>query len=714
MVSLVVGLTLLSTNPVFPAPAKMDLLGGKLTVAKTARVTFHGIKESAGLREVLASFLPLTSPKPGSPSIDLRLDSKVTGGSEAYRLRIDKGIEISAPSIRGLHWGLQTLRQLAEGRSFPKVAIQDAPKVGWRGVLIDEGRHFMGEATVKRFLDTMALYKFNTLHWLLTEDQGWRIEIKKYPRLTQVGAWRTESDGRRYGGFYTQDQIRRIVKYAADRGIAVVPEVEMPGHSSAALAAYPELGCRRAKLAVPTTWGVFTDVFCAGRESTFSFLEDVLDEVIPLFHSPYLHIGGDEVPKTEWKACADCQARIKSEKLGDEHELQSWFIRRIQAYLAKKDRTLIGWDEILDGGLAKGAVVQVWQDISRAKPAVDAGSPVILSPSSHLYLNRPAEELSMRTVYGHTLRPEGVTPKDVLGHEVTLWSEHITPDNLFERFLPRGIAAAEIFWGDPVRDYKAFSAKMDRHVKWLDAKGIPYGSADSAISTVRLTSLPAKKVGRLAVETGLKGVSVRYTLDGKPPTARSLKIAASLDFPIGKTLTIRPFRSGKPVDLPRVFRSQSHLALGRKIALNVPPAKRYANAGLLGLTDGFIGSDNFDDSVWMGWQGSNLVATVDLGSTQTIREVSISFLQQVGSWIVLPKRVRFDISSDGVSWEQISSLESPLSDRENRTAIHPFRVAKSVTARFVRVTAESYGKLPAWHLGAGGDSWLFADELIVR
>lgn len=704
-----------SPNIVFPTPTKMELLGGTVTIPRTTTVSFPGVGEPEPLKRALATFLPIQLSKRPTPHVRLAIDKGVSGGPEGYRLRItEKGIDLASPSTRGLHWGLQTLRQLAEGRTFPKVAIEDAPKVGWRGVLLDEGRHFMGEATVKRFLDTMALYKYNTLHWHLTEDQGWRIEIKKYPRLTQVGAWRTESDGRRYGGFYTQDQIRRIVKYAADRGISVVPEIEMPGHSSAALVAYPELGCRRAKLRVPTTWGVFTDVYCAGRESTFEFLEDVLDEVIPLFDSPYLHIGGDEVPKTEWKACADCQSRIKAEKLADEHELQSWFIRRIQAYLAKKGRTLIGWDEILDGGLAKGAVVQVWQDISRAKPAVDAGSPVILSPSSHLYLNRPAEELSMRTVYGHTLRPEGVTPEDVLGHEVTLWSERITPENLFERFLPRGIAAAEIFWGDPARDYKAFLTKIERHIKWLDAQGIPYGSADAAISTVRLTSLPAKKLGRLDVETGLKGVAVRYTLDGRLPTSRSPKISGSLDFPIGKTLTIRPFRAGKPADESRVFRSRSHLALGKKVSLNLPPAKRYATAGLLGLTDGFVGSDNFDDGVWLGWQGSDLIATVDLGSTKAIREVSMSFLQQVGSWIVLPKRVRFETSSDGVIWKELGALSSPLSDRDNRTMIQPFRVAKAVSARFVRVTAETYGKLPPWHLGAGGDSWLFADELIVE
>lgn len=714
MLAGVLALGVLVSSPVFPVPAKMEFSGESYTVPERGRIVFEGMPDSRNLRNRLAEFLPMQSGR--GTVVTFRLDRTIPGGDEAYRLRIgDDGIHLAAPSERGLIWSLQTLRPLPHGsRTFPKLTIEDAPKVSWRGVLIDEGRHFMGEATLKRFIDTMALYKYNTLHWHLTEDQGWRIEIKKHPKLTQVGAWRTEADGTRYGGFYTQAQVKRIVSYARDRGIVVVPEIEMPGHSSAALAAYPELGCRRAELAVPTNWGVFTDVFCAGRESTFRFLEDVLDEVIPLFDSPYLHIGGDEVPKTNWKACADCQRRIKAEGLADEHELQSWFIRRIQAYLKTKNRTLIGWDEILDGGLAKGAVVQVWQDIERAHPAVAAGSPVILSPHSHLYLNRPAESLSMRTVYEHVLRPPGIEPKDVLGHEVTLWSEHITPDNLFERFLPRGIAAAELFWSDPVRDWRGFQARMDQHLAWLDAQRIPYGPADAAISTAKLTPLTQEGKGRLDVATGLRDITVRYTLDGRIPTRNSAEITNSIVFPIGKTLTIRPFRKGKPVDWPRVFGSVDHLAYGRPVTLNRPPAPRYARAGDQGLTDGFIGSDDFDDGIWLGWQGTDVVATVDLGPVRQVREISMRCLHQMRSWIMMPKEVRFEGSADGVNWTLLARPTSGISDRDDRTLVHEFRAKCDAGIRYVRVTAVSYGKLPKWHLGAGGDSWIFADEVVVR
>jgi len=720
MLAGVVALGVAMSSPVFPVPSKIEDLGGTVVVPASARLSFEGVPDAAALRRSLSSFLPI---KAGRASFEIKfaIDRSVPGGDEAYRLRIDdRGITASSPSQRGLVWSMQTLRQLSgssphpPARTFPKLHIEDAPKSGWRGVLVDEGRHFMGEATIKRFIDAMSLYKFNVLHWHLTEDQGWRVEIKKHPKLTQVGAWRREPDGTRYGGFYTQAQIKRIVKYAKDRGVTIVPEIEMPGHCSSALASYPELGCRRAKIDVPTNWGVFTDVYCAGRESTFEFLEDVLDEVIPLFESPYFHIGGDEVPKTNWKACADCQRRMKAEGLGDEHELQSWFIRRIQAYLKTKNRTLIGWDEILDGGLAKGAVVQVWQDIERAIPAVKAGSPVILSPQSHLYLNRPAESLSMRNVYEHTLLPEGLTEKDVLGHEVTLWSEHITPDNLFARFLPRGIAAAEMFWSDPPRDWPSFSQRMDRHLAWMDAQGIPYGPSDAAISTARHESLTTEGKGRIHVETGLKDIVVRYSIDGKLPSAKSPKVAESVDFPIGKTLTIRPFRDGKPVDWPKVFRSVDHLGYGKPVKLSKPPAERYARAGLGGLTDGFVGSDNFDDGLWLGWQGTDVIATVDLGAAKNIASATLNCLHQMRSWIYLPKRVRFEVSIDGQTWTTYGEASHAIDERDDRTLIHPFAVSKSANARYIRVTADSFGRLPAWHLGAGGESWLFADELIVR
>lgn len=715
MVSVICAAFILAPPSVFPSPTQVHQFPGSADVRRGVRIEIQGVAQPARIRHLVGGFL--NSDLASSRSVPLRLiiDPNAPEGAESYQLRVRAdGISASARTERGLIWSMQTLRQLIRNQAVACTDIRDVPKASWRGVLLDEGRHFMGEATVKQFLDVMALYKYNVLHWHLTEDQGWRIEIKKYPRLTQVGAWRTEADGKRYGGFYTQAQIKRIVSYAADRGITIVPEIEMPGHCTSALAAYPNLGCRNAVHKVPTTWGVFTDVYCAGRESTFAFLENVLSEVIPLFRSPYFHIGGDEVPKTQWDACTDCQARIRAEGLADSHELQSWFIKRIQRFLKSKGKTLIGWDEIIDGGLAPGAVVQVWQDIARANLAAKTGNSVVLSPSSHTYLNRPANDLPMKVVYEQKLVPDGLDRKLVLGHEVTLWSEHITPDNLFERFLPRGIAAAEIFWRDPERDWASFDKSLNAHLGWLDANMISYGPADQAISSIRLVPSSRSGFGRIDVKTGMKSIVVRATVDGTAPTFRSTVVGKDLEFPIGKTVRARAFRGGKAVDDEREFRSIRHVALARTPELSSPPAPRYANAGLGGLTDGFLGSLSFDDGIWLGWQGQNVSATIDLGSVRKFDEISLGCLQQVGSWILLPKSVRFEVSADGKSWKEWGMLKSPLSDRDPATKVFRFRVAKPGSARYIRATAESYGKLPSWHLGAGGESWLFADELVVR
>ncbi|MCH7812843.1 MAG: beta-N-acetylhexosaminidase, partial [Planctomycetes bacterium] len=318
---------------------------------------------------------------------------------ERYALTVErKHITLRAVTPQGLFRGVQTLKQLlpptfaattgqpsAGPWQIPCAVIEDQPRYRWRGLLLDCCRHFMTKEFVKRYIDLLAYHKMNVLHWHLTEDQGWRIEIKKYPKLTEIGAWRGQGD-ERYGGFYTQDDIREIVAYAASRYVTVVPEIEMPGHSVAALAAYPELSCTGGPFEVSTRWGVHADVYCAGNDQTFAFLEDVLSEVIELFPSEFIHIGGDECPKRRWKQCAKCQARIKAEGLADEHALQSYFIRRMEKFLNAKGKRLIGWDEILEGGLAPNATVQSWRGMKGAVAAAGAGHDVISSPTSHCYL----------------------------------------------------------------------------------------------------------------------------------------------------------------------------------------------------------------------------------------------------------------------------------------------------------------------------------------
>ena len=361
----------------------------------------------------------------GGKRIELTLDPAIQG-EEAYVLEVAAdGIRLSASHHSGLFWAVQTLRQLIrrEGGavSIPAMRIEDAPRFAYRGHMLDVGRHFMPVEFIKKQIDLLSYYKINTFRWHLTEDQGWRIEIKKYPKLTEVGAWRIEPDGSRHGGFYTQDQVREVVEYARLRNIMVIPEIEMPGHATAALAAYPHLSCRDEPVTVPNSWGVFADVFCVGKPGTFEFITDVLDEVIALFPAPFVHIGGDEVPKDRWRESAASQRLMREQGLKDEHELQSWFIRRVQAYLAGKGKTMIGWDEILEGGMDKDAIVEVWRGAEQGAKALANGNRIIVA--GPFYLDSPGDALTLEKVY----RTEVLDPAyrahraQVLGAEAPLW-----------------------------------------------------------------------------------------------------------------------------------------------------------------------------------------------------------------------------------------------------------------------------------------------------
>ena len=435
---------------------------------------------------------------------------------EGYVLEVaSRRILVQGNDIAGLFYGIQSLRQLLPpelereesaqdlGRvRISNVYIEDYPEFGYRGMHLDVARHFFDVDFIKKYLDLMALHKMNTFHWHLTEDQGWRIEIKKYPLLTEVGAWRKETlighgsrppfeyDGKPYGGYYTQDEIREVVAYAADLHITVIPEIEMPGHALAALAAYPELGCTGGPYEVATRWGIFDDVFCAGKEETFEFLENVLAEVVDLFPSHYIHIGGDECPKTRWKECPYCQARIKEEGLADEYELQSYFIRRMEKFLLTKGRNIIGWDEILEGGLAPNATVMSWRGVRGGIEAARMGHDVIMSPVSHCYFDYyqadPETEplaiggyTTLSRVYEFNPIPLDLSQseaKHILGAQGNVWTEYMrTSDHVEYMAYPRAIALAEVLW-TPRRkqDFDDFQQRLQKHLERLDVIGVNY------------------------------------------------------------------------------------------------------------------------------------------------------------------------------------------------------------------------------------------------
>lgn len=478
------------------------------------------VHADAGLRHESEVARGLSKPflrEAGAAELRLDLDPSLARlGREGYRLTIDsKMVIVSASAPAGVFYGLQTLRQMLPAATerqsglspviLPACEIEDSPRFGWRGAMLDPCRHFLPASFIYKFIDLMALHKLNSLHLHLTDDQGWRIEIKRYPRLTEIGAWRKETvigrntgkfDGIRHGGFYTQDELRAIVKYAKDRYIEVMPEIEMPGHAQAAIASYPDLGNGGPTLEVLTQWGVSDNVYNV-KDSTILFLKHVLDEVLQIFPSKFIHVGGDECPKTQWKSSPDAQGRIKSLGLKNEHELQSWFVRQFDAYLTKKGRRLIGWDEILEGGLAPGATVMSWRGEQGGVDAALAGHDVVMAPTTYTYFDyfqaKPTEKeppgiggyIPLPKVYGWDPVPpalrEKPEAKHVLGGQAQLWSEYIpNPDHLEYMAFPRLCALAESLWSQPsVKEWARFSSMLPFHLDRLTAMGSKFRPLDA-------------------------------------------------------------------------------------------------------------------------------------------------------------------------------------------------------------------------------------------
>lgn len=443
---------------------------------------------------------------------NLVLKTEEGRAKESYTLTVNAdGITIKASDGAGLFYGSQTLIQLLQsGKSelkLPYVEINDAPRFPYRGLHLDVGRHMFSISDIKNYIDLMARHKYNRFHWHLTEDQGWRIEIKKYPKLQEVAAYREQTvigkassknrptdpgryDKTRYGGFYTQEEIKEVVAYAAERYITVVPEIELPGHALAALAAYPNLGCTGGPYKVAQTWGIFSDVFCAGKEDTFRFLQDVFDEVMPLFPGEYVHVGGDECWKDQWKVCAACQKRIKDEKLKDENELQSYFIQRMEKYINSKGKKIIGWDEILEGGLAAGATVMSWRGEEGGIEAARQNHDVIMTPTKWCYFDYYQDSaksnplatglyLPIKQVYSYEPEPQQLSAdelKHILGVQANVWTEYIKDSDYLEFMVyPRACAMAEVAWSaKELRDYNDFLVRMSTHVKRLEAWDVNY------------------------------------------------------------------------------------------------------------------------------------------------------------------------------------------------------------------------------------------------
>jgi hexosaminidase len=508
-----------------PVPAKIKINPGQFVIrSNTALVLSSDNQEMKnavavlnGLLNRTAGFrLQITDVPATSNAIVCKLNPSISN-SEGYKLSVQKDlIVLEAKTPNGIFYGMQTLRQLLPFQierpyssnvawTVPCVEIEDEPRFVYRGMHLDVSRHFMPKEFVMKFIDMMAFHKMNTFHWHLTDDQGWRIEIKKYPKLTQTGAFRNRTlegrytspekrkwDNTRYGGFYTQDEIKEVIEYAKKRFVTIIPEIEMPGHAIAALTAYPELSCTGGPFEVEGLWGVFNDIYCP-KEETFTFLQNVLSEVIDLFPSEYIHIGGDEAPKLRWQNCAHCQALIKQEGLKDEHELQSYFIKRIEKFVESKGKRIIGWDEILEGGLAPNATVMSWRGEDGGIEAAKQNHDVIMTPTSYAYLDYYQADpktqpwsiggfVPLWKVYSYNPVPSVLTPteaKHILGFQGNIWTEYIaTTDHLEFMAFPRGAAVAEVGWSpEAKRNYPDFKQRMIQLFKRYDGIGWNYCDA---------------------------------------------------------------------------------------------------------------------------------------------------------------------------------------------------------------------------------------------
>ncbi len=558
-----------SGPPVIPRPASVVPERGSFRLGPGAKIVaaeddaeMRGIAElwASPLRTSTGLNLPVAAGPCARGDICLRRRGDARPSEpEAYALVVDRdSIVVTGFDHAGVFYGLQTLTQLLPegapppgGVDVPSVRIVDRPRFPYRGMHLDVGRHFFGPEFVKRYIDQLARYKINRFHWHLTEDQGWRIEIRRYPRLTAIGAYRAETmveknfepyvgDGVPYGGYYTQEEVRDIVRYARERYVTIVPEIELPGHSLAALAAYPELACTDGPFEVGTRWGVFDDVYCP-KEETFEFLENVLTEVMELFPGEYIHVGGDEVPKDRWQDSDVARAVMEREGLADEDELQSWFVRRIEAFLNRHGRRLIGWDEILEGGLAPDATVMSWRGLEGGIEAARRGHEVIMTPTSALYFDfyqgNPETEplaiggsLPLDRVYAFEPVPDELTPVEarlIRGAQGNVWTEYMkTEDQVEYMVFPRMFALAEVTWSPrEARDFEDFTRRLPWHLDRLDAEGIRYRIPDVVAPEGRRLTLEDRATVELAA--AVRG-TIRYTLDGSDPNGTSQAYSAPL------------------------------------------------------------------------------------------------------------------------------------------------------------------------------------------
>lgn len=745
---------------VIPLPVSVQLQEGWFRCSETTTITWHDDADSATanmLWQLLAhrySVPCVLAAHSDARQNVIRFQRKSGGGlpPEGYTLTIGKEyINITAQDGAGLFYGLQTLKQLmsrdAAGHNVNVQAaeITDYPRYSWRGMHLDVARHFFSKEEVMKYLDYLAAYKFNTFHWHLTDDQGWRIEIKKYPRLTEIGAWRKGTlighytdkpayDTITYGGFYSQQDIREIVAYAGKLHINVVPEIEMPGHVQALLAAYPHLACIDSIFEVGKDWGVFNNVLCPTMESV-SFMRDVLKEVMELFPSKYIHIGGDECPKAQWEESEYCQNKIRNLGIRDETALQAYFTSQIDSFVRENGRHIIGWDEILEGGLSQDAAVMCWRSMQLGRDAADAGHSVVMSPTEFCYFDYyqatgSTEPLAiggyipLEKVYAFDPLPEMLSEDNlhlILGGQANVWTEYINDFRKLQYMIfPRMCAMSEKLWSQKENcSYSDFIRRLaGYHFKWFEQEGMHFSKAvmDVKLETRKSSHHDETEV---VLSTQIPGAGISYSFDhneldtGQPAKFKTFKKSPVI-VPVKSHgvlhAVVRDVEGNRGTPLKQTF--LVNLATGKEIILNQDPDPKYSIGGPFSLVNGISGRLPWNGNDWLGFSGTNLVATIDLGKTELISKVSLGLLKAETSWIYLPEEVIFEVSSDGKNFTLAGKSDRSVIEKSGgRNALITL---EKTPARYIRVSAINTGIIPPGKPGAGHAAWLFADEVMVE
>lgn len=682
-------------------------------------------------------------------AIVLGLDPSIANKEGYVLTTTPEGININGQTENGVFYGIQTLRKSipAEAKEatilIPAGEIKDEPRFSYRGMHLDVGRHFFPKEFMKKYIDLLALHNMNTFHWHLTDDQGWRIEIKKYPKLTEIGSQRSrtvigrntqEYDNTPYGGFFTQEEAKEIVKYAQERYITVIPEVDLPGHMLAALAAYPEMGCTGGPYEVCPRWGIFEDVLCIGNDQTMQFLEDVMNEIIEIFPSKYVHIGGDEAPRTRWEKCQKCQARIKTEGLKAdknhtaEDRLQSYCMTRIEEFLNSKGRQIIGWDEILEGDVAPNATVMSWRGMEGGIKAAQLGHDVIMTPTSFCYFDyyQTADTkdeplgiggyVPIEKVYSLKPVPAVLTEeqsKHILGAQANLWTEYIhSSEHVEYMVLPRMAALAEVQWTQPEKkDFKDFTKRLARLMKFYQRDGFNYAKHVFDLK-VDFTPDVTKKAVVVTLST-IDDAPIYYTLDGTEPTTASLKytepvsITETADF---QAVVIRPEGKSKAVNKKISFNKATYCP----IELTFQPSEKYKFGGAITLVDGMKGNDSYATGAWLGFVGGDVEAIIDLGQETEIKQVATNAIVDMSAWIMGSTGLVVSISDDNKEFREVAAKDIPAETNIDKKGVENYEITfDPVKARYVKVVIKRSPALPKGHAGEGKAAYMFIDEIEV-